>query len=194
MRDYQYTFTVFSPCYNCEKTVHRVYESLCAQTYRDFEWVALNDGSTDRTLDVLRKYQQEAGFPMQVIDVQPNRGKPHGLNRGVSAARGEFFLPLDGDDGCVKESLEVLLRSWQGIPKDRRSVFRGVVCHCKDEKGQRVGDSFPRSPWDVKNLDVTFRRRIEGEKWGFVRTDIMKAFPFPEVDHYVPESTVWLPC
>ena len=73
-------FTLLTPCYNSSGLIHRVYDSLCAQTLRSFEWVVIDDASTDDTLARLRAYQAEADFPIRIIEHPENRmeiGRAH---------------------------------------------------------------------------------------------------------------------
>ena len=67
-------FTVFTPTYERAHTLARVYDSLCAQTFSDFEWVIVDDGSTDGTADLVVGWQTENRFPIS-YEKQPNQGK-----------------------------------------------------------------------------------------------------------------------
>src|SRR5262249_48855085 len=132
-------FTVFTPVFNRRHTLGRVWDSLRAQTSRDFEWVVVDDGSTDGVLELLREYEREAEFPMTVFR-QPNGGKHAAWNRGVALARGELFLPADSDDRFVPETLERLALLWRSIPEADRPGFSGVNVLCRDpETGAVVG-------------------------------------------------------
>ena len=64
---FKYRFTIFTPCYNSEKFIHRVIESLESQTFNDFEWLVINDASTDSTAKILDEYASKAKFPVRVI-------------------------------------------------------------------------------------------------------------------------------
>ena len=86
---YQYLFTVFTPTYNRASTLPRVYEGLKPQTFRDFEWLIVDDGSRDNTRELVQMWQAEACFPIRYI-YQPNRGKPTAFNRGVQEAQGSY--------------------------------------------------------------------------------------------------------
>src|SRR5690242_19362698 len=100
-------FTVFTPTYNRAHTIERVYRSLCTQNCRDFEWLVVDDGSTDGTEALIRQWQHEAEFPIRYF-WQPNAGKHVAMNRGVAEASGSLFLTLDSDDACVPWALERL--------------------------------------------------------------------------------------
>ena len=78
METYRYIFTVFTPTYNRAHTLHRVYGSLKVQTFRDFEWLIVDDGSTDDTEALVKQWQAEANFPIRYI-WQKNSGKHLGI-------------------------------------------------------------------------------------------------------------------
>jgi glycosyltransferase involved in cell wall biosynthesis len=189
---YRYKFTVFTPVFNGASTIHRVYESLKAQTFRDFEWLVIDDGSTDGTGELIKQWQKEADFPIRYF-YQENQGKHIAFNRAVEMAEGELFLPIDQDDATLPEALERLLYHWDSIPPEMRSSFSGVTCLCQDEEGNIVGDKFPQDVMDSDELEMPHKYRVRGEKWGFHRTEILRQFPFPHLPKvgYMPESIVW---
>jgi glycosyltransferase involved in cell wall biosynthesis len=186
------TFTVFTPSYNRAHTLARVFDSLRAQTFRDFEWVIVDDGSADGTRDVVARWAGAADFPVRYL-WQPNAGKAAATNRGVQEARGELFLIADSDDAFVPTALERFWRHWTSIPPEQRDRFSGVTALCCDECGRRIGDPFPRDPLDATWWDIHYKYALRGEKWGFHRTAVFREFPFPVepgVTH-VPEEVVW---
>lgn len=189
---YRYTFTVFTPVFNGASTLHRVYHSLKAQTFRDFEWLIIDDGSTDGTMELVEQWQKEADFPIRYY-YQENQGKHIAFNRGVSLAEGELFLPWDADDAALPEALERFWYHWSNIPAQDRERFSGVTCLCQDETGRIVGDKFPEDVIDSDELEMPHRYKVRGEKWGFHRTDILRQFPFPDLPRVgcMPESIVW---
>ena len=185
-------FTVFTPAYNRAHTLHRVYESLKAQTFHDFEWILIDDGSEDNTADLIRVWQSEANFPI-TYKYQKNSGRHVAFNRCVEIANGELFLVIDSDDGFLPHSLETMLKWWNDIPASERSGFTGVVTLCQYENGSICSKQFPSSPFDTNALDLRFRHKIRGETWGFHRTEILAARPFPEDEglRYIPENLIW---
>jgi glycosyltransferase involved in cell wall biosynthesis len=184
-------FTVFTPTYNRAHTLERVYSSLCAQTYRSFEWLVVDDGSTDGTSALIEVWQRQAPFPVRYV-WQENRGKHVAFNAAVREARGELFLPFDSDDACVPHALERFRQHWESIPPDRRARFSAVTALCEDQYGNLIGNGFPYPVLDSNSLEIHYRFRITGEKWGFHRTDVLRQYPFPEIRAtHVPESVVW---
>jgi glycosyltransferase involved in cell wall biosynthesis len=175
---YKYAFTVFTPSFNRARTLARVYESLKAQTFRDFEWLIVDDGSTDETLALVQGWQNGSDFPIRYI-YQQNQGKPTASNRATQEAQGELLLTLDSDDAAVPEALERLKYHWDTIPAGQRDGFSAVSGLCKDQNGKLVGDKFPRDVMDSDSIELAFKYTIRGDKWGFQRTDVFKQFPFP---------------
>ncbi|MBD1896893.1 glycosyltransferase family A protein [Coleofasciculus sp. FACHB-129] len=189
---YQPVFTVFTPTYNRAHTLHRVYESLQAQTYRNFEWVVIDDGSIDNTCELVEQWRQEANFTIRYF-YQENSGKHIAVNRGVREAKGELFLVLDSDDACVSEALERFKEHWDLIPEDKKHRFSAVTCLCNDQNGEIVGSRFPFDPTDSDSLEIRYRYKVTGEKWGFHRTEVLRQFPFPEIvgEKTIPQGFVW---
>jgi glycosyltransferase involved in cell wall biosynthesis len=187
----QYIFTVFTPTYNRASTLHRVYESLRDQTFRDFEWLIIDDGSKDNTRELVEGWQQAAEFPIRYV-YQQNAGKNSASNAGVQLAKGELFLTLDSDDRCTPNALERLYYHWNDIPADRRHLFSAVTCLCEDRDGNLQGKRLPRAVMDEHPLDMLYRYGFREEQWGFQRTDVMKEFPFPVMaGQHIDEGTVW---
>lgn len=189
---HQYVFTVFTPAYNRAHTLPRVFESLCAQTFRNFEWLLVDDGSTDVTRQLVEDFKAKAAFPIRYV-FQSNLGKHVAFNRAVAEARGELFLTLDSDDACTPQALERLRFHWDAIPEKERNNFSAVTALCADQNGKVVGLLFPRDITDSNSIDIYTGHRAFGDKWGFQRTSILREFPFPEItgEKFIPEGIVW---
>jgi glycosyltransferase involved in cell wall biosynthesis len=189
---YRYRFTVVTPTFNRAETLCRPYESLRAQTISDFEWLVMDDGSTDGTASLVSQWQEAASFPIRYFH-QENRGKHVAFNRAVREANGELLVQLDSDDACADNALERFDAIWRAIPQSRRSRFAGIWCHCLDHWGRLIGTPFPRDSMDTTAPDVYYRYGVKGEKWFCCRTEVLRQFPFPEFPGftYVPESIVW---
>ncbi|WP_102344738.1 glycosyltransferase family A protein [Bacillus sp. Marseille-P3661] len=191
-KEYKYTFTVFTPTYNRENALNRVYESLKKQTIRDFQWLIVDDGSIDNTNKVVKNWIQDNIIDIKYI-YQKNQGKHVAFNRGVKEAEGEFFLTLDSDDECVPIALERLKYHWDNIPEDEKPRFSAVTSLCINEYGEVVGSLFPKNVIDSDSLEIRYKYKVKGEKWGFQRTKVLQDFPFPvfEGEKFIPESIVW---
>jgi glycosyltransferase involved in cell wall biosynthesis len=190
---YRYAFTVFTPTFNRAQTLSRVYESLKAQTFRDFEWLVVDDGSTDGTSQLVQSWHAQTDFPIRYI-YQQNQGKPAACNLAAREAQGEFLLTLDSDDACVPQSLERFKFHWDAIPADQKHLFSAVTVLCQDQNGGLVGTKYPRDIIDSDSIEIQFKYGVKGEKWGFQRTEVLRQFLFPTVPNakFIAESIVWL--
>jgi glycosyltransferase involved in cell wall biosynthesis len=186
-------FTIFTPTYNRCHTLYRAFNSLCAQTLRNFEWLVVDDGSTDDTGQLVSTWAKRADFPIRYIR-QDHAGKHIAHNRALAEARGVFFAPLDSDDALVPDALQKLFHCWNSIPEQERHLFYSVDGLCCDQHGNIVGDRYPRDPFDSDLREMKYVYRLAGEKWGVGLTDILRRFPFPDLPGigYIPEGIVWM--
>ncbi|MGH8183808.1 MAG: glycosyltransferase family 2 protein [Rhodanobacteraceae bacterium] len=185
------TFTVLTPTFNRAHTLERAYRSLCRQSCRDFEWLVVDDGSTDATRAPIERLQQVAPFPIRYL-WQPNRHKKVAFNNGILHASGEWIVAIDSDDELEPDALKGMAAIWAGIPATDRERYVGITGLCVRPNGQVVGDRFPRDVMDATTLDIHFRHHVHGEKFGSLRTAVLRQFPFREdVAGFVSENTVW---
>jgi glycosyltransferase involved in cell wall biosynthesis len=186
------TFTVFTATFNRAGTLPRVHASLAQQTFRDFEWLIVDDGSTDETTELIKRWQAEKKVPIRYV-YKPNGGKHTAWNVGIDEARGHLFVSIDSDDACTPDALQVFHDTWESIDPVRRDAFTGVCSLVKDLNGDIVGDSFPADVFDSNSNALRFKHHVRGDKWGFHRIEVARKFRFPEYDglRHVPESIVW---
>jgi glycosyltransferase involved in cell wall biosynthesis len=186
--------TVFTPTFNRSHTLHRVFESLQQQTFRDFEWLIIDDGSTDDTEQLVNGWRENADFAIRYF-FQNNAGKHIAHNKALELARGFFFVIADSDDRFIAEALHIFTTTWQGIPEIEKPHFAGIWSLCQDEKGTTIGQAFPTSPWDSYWVDKIYHINTNGEQWHMQRLDILRQFPFPPLfpgeGFCLPESIVW---
>jgi glycosyltransferase involved in cell wall biosynthesis len=186
--------TVFTPTYNRAGKLRQVFDSLCRQPGNLFEWLVVDDGSTDNTPSILEEFSRNASFPVRVLR-QPNGGKHRAHNAAVQAARGELTIVLDSDDELLPGALENIWSEWNAIPAAEREQYAGIIGHCVDEANQLIGRPYPSARVDGYLFELTMDGTIVGEKLPCYRTDILRQFPFPErtgCTALVPEGTVWL--
>lgn len=189
---FEYTFTVFTPTYNRAGTLPVVYESLCGQTFSDFEWVIVDDDSEDNTAALVDEWKREAEFPIR-FHVQDQSGKHIAINRGVDLAAGRFLVELDSDDTIRPEALERFAEIWTEIPPSKRDRVLGVNALSEGQDGNVIGDEFPKDGMFADYFELRYKFTVQGEGIGFVRTDVMDQYRFPEISgvRYIPESYIW---
>src|SRR5690625_6719026 len=144
--------TVVAPTYNRAPTLERVFQSLVEQSYQSFEWVIVDDGSTDETAERVAQWQREATFPIS-YHWQTNQHKKAAFNLGVQLAQGDLIVVLDSDDALLPNSLYEMIRVWWGLPDDERAAFAGVTGLCQSAEGCVGGDRFRHDRLDATTLD-----------------------------------------
>lgn len=181
-------FTVFTPVYNRRHTIHRVFDSLMRQTCKDFEWLVIDDGSTDDLEPLIREYAEKADFPVRYY-YKENGGKHTAYNMALGLMQAPYFTILDSDDAFTDDAVEKMLLGWDLIPPQNREQYWGVVGHCIDaQTNALIGEYFPENA-----NDRTEPLQTKGDKTSALRADIAKRFPFPEPEGttFITESVVW---
>lgn len=186
-------FTVFTPVFNGEKHLYRVFKSIAEQTFSDFEWIIINDGSTDNTATLARSFLADHPEIDAIYHEQPNSGKHISWNKAVEIARGKLFVPADADDYFFPETLSYFFEEWNKLTPEDQAMLSGINVLCLDNDNEDVvGDIFPVDGMRTTNVELEFDYKLHGEKWGCVRTDLLKSRPFPIIKgSHFPESYLW---
>lgn len=185
--------TVCTATYNFEKYLHRIYESLQQQTYKDFEWVVVDDASEDGTEELIQSWiANNDFFSINYIKLPENRGKMHATNQGVLVAEGYFFLDIGGDDALKPYALEHFVTKWEEIDEDLKPQLAGMVTNREDQHGNMVGTHFPQDTLVCDYFERMFKYRIKGDKCELYKTEVMREFPFyDKVDRHVIHSATF---
>ncbi|WP_223034483.1 glycosyltransferase family 2 protein [Hanstruepera marina] len=189
-----YTFTVFTPVFNRADTLERVFNSLNNQTFKDFELVLINDGSTDNSHAVAQDLIKTAEFPIQYINNSKNQHKMACFFQAIEMAKGQFILPFDSDDECLPDALQIFHEEYLAIPNDKKDKISGVTCLCEDQNGNLIGQKFPKSPYYSNTFLQNIESPLTSEKWGFTRTNILKGIHIDKnvfSKGYIPEGIIW---
>lgn len=184
-------FTVYTPTYNRAHLLHRVYDSLMAQDEHDFEWLVIDDGSSDNTATIVEDWAARAPFPVRYVR-QANQGKHIATNRAVELAAGEMFVIVDSDDWLADGALRILREAWCAIPDELKPRVANIAGLFLDPAEKPVTRLFPADEFDCSSVDMEFRFGITGEIAMATRTEVRRQFPFPEnVGRYCMPSLVW---
>lgn len=177
--------TIFTPTYNRAEKLQRVYESLIAQTNYDFEWLIVDDGSSDNTESVAKGFNRSL-FRI-VYEKKNNGGKHTAYNRALELAQGEYFFCVDSDDWLVEGAIEKILN----FVRDREARF--ILSYKQDESGKRLSDSFPENIERISLFELNDEYHCGGEFSIIFCTDFAREYPFPvfEGERFVTESVVY---
>ncbi len=183
--------TVFTPVYNRAYIISQLYQSLLRQTNNNFEWLIIDDGSTDNIIELVNQWISSTEKFQIKFYQQSNGGKHRAINRGVHLAQGDAFLIVDSDDYLTDDAVDTVLKYWKQIKDDR--TFAGISGLRIHQNMQVIGGKPNFDEYvDATNLERT-EYGLKGDKAEIYKTDILKAFPFPEFEgeHFVTESIVW---
>ena len=185
----KYKITVFTPTYNRANTIDRLYKSLLLQTFYNFEWIIIDDGSTDNTRLIVEKIIQDNKIKVKYKRVN-NGGKHRAINLGVRISEGEYFFIVDSDDYLIENSLESI-NYWLNT-LDKEEDFIGVAGKKGFDLDHEVGTSFKKEYIDCTNLERE-KYNISGDKAEVFKTQLLKRYPFPEFEgeNFIAESLVW---
>ena len=186
--------TVFTPTYNRENLLTRLYESLKRQTSDDFVWLVVDDGSTDNTRALIDKFKAE-----NIIDItyiyRENGGKMRAHNDGVKNCKTPYFLCVDSDDYLVDTAVEkLLLIAKEKIEaSDNKENLAGIISHKGKSETELLSDvEFPKGVEKSKLYDL-YLKGFKGETTIMFMTDVIAQYPFPEIEgeKYVPEDYIY---
>lgn len=175
------TISVLMPVYNAERYLREAVESVLGQTFADFELIAVDDGSTDGSLAILREYERRDGR-VRVIS-RPNTGIVGALNDGLALCRGEYVARMDADDVCMPERLERQVKVFES-----RSglVLLGTGARYTDPELWPVRDTRPT----VGN-DLLVRRLLSGDGLALLHPTVMiRADAIRKIGGYDPSYPI----
>ena len=182
--------TILTPTYNRGHLLGKLYQSLVKQDFEDFEWVIVDDGSSDSTTDIVDKFIQDKKIIISYIK-QSNGGKHRALNRGVIESKGELILIVDSDDSLPKNSLSVINRYYLEI-KDN-PLIGGVCGLMAHHDGTIIGERKICSSMNLSSIEMRYKYGFVGDVCEVFKTEILREFPFPEIENekFCPEALVW---
>lgn len=181
--------TIMTPTYNRAYILGNVYESLKKQSSFDFEWIIVDDGSSDNTEEMVKNWIDEEQSFSIVYEKQKNGGKHRAVNRGVALAKYDYFFILDSDDTLTENAVAKVhewIESIEGL-----DGFAGV----SGLKG--IGDKAIGGIPNADYVDATNLERpkfgLSGDKAEIYKTEILKKYPFPEFEgeNFIRESSAW---
>ena len=179
------TLTVFTPTYNREYCLHQLYESLCRQTSDDFEWLIIDDGSTDNTRELVESWEKEKLLVIKYY-YKENGGMHTGHNKAYELITTELNVCIDSDDYMPDNSVEKIINLWSLYGDDKYAGIIGLDCTVK---GKIIGTSFPDNLKECKYSELYTKYGVTGDKKIIYRTDVLKKFPaYPtfENEKFVP--------
>ena len=187
----QIIVTVLTPTYNRISTLPKLLDSLCYQTSKNFQWIVIDDGSTDDTEKYFANIKcREIPFEWE-YHKKENGGKHTALNTSHPYIRGEIVLILDSDDYLTNDAVETIEKEW--------SLYRNCqdICGISYLRGKEDGSQLSIANAEDIYIDDHIHYRvnqgIKGDRCEIVRTDLLKKYPFPvyKGENFFSESWLW---
>ena len=186
------SFSIVTPTWNRAGLLPRVHKSLTEQTYKNFEWIVADDGSSDDTKEVIYSLASNSSFPIRYIHFDLHVGKPTVDNAAIVLARGVLTLWCDSDDWLLPNALEEFWMAWNSIPEIHQIDYSGITALVATKEGC-ITNPVPEAGWhDISWNDLSEKFHVTRDMVFCAQTHLLKANPFPEVDLVVPESSVWV--
>lgn len=182
--------TVCTPTFNRGGYLQRIYDSLLGQEFSRFEWLIIDDGSTDNTRAIVDEFLIDPPFRIKYI-YQANSGKHIAVNQALDIAIGELFIILDSDDMPSEDMLQVVYSEWSIVEK--KSSLSGMVFLTMFHDKRIVGDEFPFDKHCASLTNFYDQYKILGDKCDIHVTKIFKKYKFPITinERFCPEGLIW---
>lgn len=190
--------TVFTPTYNRRHTIARTYASLCRQTCKDFEWLIIDDGSTDGTLEWVEGLgtkcvsegkrfdwmgrpavgEDDSHFTIDLPDFRmtyvhkPNGGLYTGYNVAYATIQTELCVCVDSDDFMPDDAVERICGLWKEKGSDKYGGIIGLDIDVST--GVPIGGFFPEGMTETYRSDLFVRHIHEGDSKEVMRTELMR--------------------
>lgn len=191
---YKYKVTVFTPTYNRAYIIENLYKSLQTQTKLEFEWLVIDDGSTDNTSQLFEQWiKNDNKFEIRYFKFK-NGGKQRAINEALGMAQGEYLFIVDSDDFICNVAIEKIY-NWLKTIEDKKD-FVGV----SGIRGNKNGEPISGVPKFYNKKEYVDATNLEREKYNLqadmaevYKIDILKKYPFSvfEGENFVPEAIIW---
>lgn len=183
--------TVFTATYNRAYILPVLYQSLLRQTSKDFEWLIIDDGSTDQTRELVKSWIDENLIAIRYI-MQENMGMVAAHNTAHQNIETELTVCIDSDDYMPDNAIELILYRWD---KNKNFTLMGMIGLDAYQNGEIIGDKFPEKLRTVTFSELNFKYKIKGDKKFVLRTELLKdhlPYPYFENEKYPAPSYLYL--
>lgn len=196
--------TVLTPTFNRGYAIGKLFESLCMQSKKSFEWVIVDDGSTDNTGELVKDFQNRSSFPIRYY-FKDNGGKHTAVNFGAKQVKGDYTFIVDSDDRLAPNAIEVI-EHYINTVKDN-SKFAGVVglrCNSNNQTWMGFGNAgqhiaveqqeiLEKEYIDATSWEYRNKYKISGDRAEVLKTSILLDHPFPvfEGEKFLSEVALW---
>lgn len=183
--------TILTPTYNRKNELTNLYESLKRQINKNFVWYIIDDGSTDGTDKLIKRFQKEKLMTIR-YDKKKNGGKHTAINYAAKKIDTELTMIVDSDDLLTPDAVETIFNDWLENCENPRL---GGLNYLRGYSGiEVIGKQWPHDEQIGNTITLTCNKGIVGDKAEVIRTDILKSLPFPEFsgEKFLSECYLWI--
>ncbi len=174
------SLTVFTPTYNRAHLLGRVYESLCQQTCQNFEWLVIDDGSTDNTREIIAQYIAEQRIAIRYV-WKENGGLYTGYNTAYANITSPLNVCIDSDDFMPENAVELILKMWNERGGEQYAGIIGLDFYA--DKQQPIGGYFPENLQEVSLNEISEKGLYKGDAKQVMRSDLTRTAIIEEDFH-----------
>ncbi|MCR5672079.1 MAG: glycosyltransferase family 2 protein [Butyrivibrio sp.] len=183
--------TVITPTYNRGNKLSALYRSLVSQTDQGFDWLIVDDGSSDETSDIVKKWEEEKKISIRYIK-KDNGGKHTALNVGIASIDSPWTFIVDSDDYLTEDAVETIRKKAE---TDDGHDICGLAFLRKSSTGSFLtSKQVPKDGYKSDFINCRYGLEIRGDMAEVWKTSCLKEYPFPEYDNetFCSEDVVWI--
>lgn len=181
--------SVITPTYNRGKLLQQVYDSLVNQTDKNFEWIVIDDGSTDNTSDIVNSFIKEKKIKIK-FHKKENGGKHTAVNHGLDMAEGDFVIILDSDDRLLPDAVKIIKRD---ASKYNDNIKICGMSYLKRILNGTESSKLPESPYFSNHIQCRYNEGYLADRAEVYKVNVLKKYKFPifEDERFLSEAIVW---
>ena len=185
-------FSIITSTFNRKDELKKLIESLNSQTFKNFEWIIGDDGSTDGTEEFIKSQIKSLKYNVTYMKSSHRIGLSKMTNLLIDRVKGKTFLICDSDDFLKKKSLREIHKLFQGLKKTEKNNLVGILSANVDENNNN--QLFYKNKIPKKNFILKWHKIYNltyGDGTLIAYTHYFKKLKLPEVDFYIPMSTIF---
>lgn len=184
--------TVLTPAYNRRKGLQKLFDSLLAQTNKNFEWLIVDDGSTDDTSQFAQQWVNGSDFSVRYYKKE-NGGKHTALNYALDKITTKLVFIVDSDDYLTADAVETIYEKYS-LYKSEKDLCGLSFLRTKPDGLGYLSPTLPKDDIKSTYCECRINGGLEGDMAEVWYTDKLREFPFPEFkgEKFLGEDTIWV--